>query len=206
MPEGRIPAEAGGNPGEAPLRYGKDLRTRDRRVIVEMLGDEDATAGNTFGEATPAPAEVPPDACESEHTDLLVNAVDAEDWEEVTRILTAAAEVNVNARTSWSTSLLRAAAEDGAVDVCRLLLEHRADVNARDSNAMTPLMGAVVGGDRPEVVQVLLEAGADIAARTDDGFTALAWAWRLDNDSSSTKLLLDQDPTADRHPVLRPSI
>ncbi|CAE7646152.1 Fank1 [Symbiodinium sp. CCMP2456] len=61
---------------------------------------------------------------------------------------------------------------------CEIRIRSKADVNARDQNNMTPLMGCVVGGDFSGIVSLLLEARADAAAVTDDGFTALKWATR----------------------------
>ncbi|CAE7400699.1 CTTNBP2 [Symbiodinium sp. CCMP2592] len=110
----------------------------------------------------------------------LVKAVEAENWAEAEQLLNERPEeCDVNARTAdWNYSLLRASAEEGAESVCRLLLAKQADVNARDQNNMTPLMGCVVGGDFSGIVSLLLEARADAAAVTDDGFTALKWATR----------------------------
>eukprot|EP00913_Durusdinium_trenchii_P001060 g973.t2 len=120
----------------------------------------------------------------------LVKAIEAEDWCSAEKILTERPEdCDVNARTSdWNYCLLRAAAEEGASETCRKLLEHQADVNARDQNNMTALMGCIVGGDYHDIVRMLLEARADGAAVTDDGFTALKWATRL-NRKESVELL-----------------
>merc|ERR1712056_24624 len=95
------------------------------------------------------------------------------------------AALNPNAQTpGWGYTLLRAAAEEGSLEVCRLLLELKAHVDTADSNGMTPLMSAVVGGDRVELVELLLAANADVTARTNDGFTALSWATRLRRESA----------------------
>lgn len=116
---------------------------------------------------------------------LLVAAVENEDWKEAERLLQSPQPLDPNARTGdWGYALLRAAAEEGALGTCRLLLERRATVNARDQNGMTPLMGCIVGGDHRELVSLLLEAAADAAAVTDDGFSALKWATRLNRESA----------------------
>lgn len=136
-------------------------------------------------------------------TDRLKVAVEEEEWENALHILSTAESVDASARTEgWNYSLLRAAAEGGALEVCRSLLERHADVNSRDGNGMTPLMGAVVGNDQPELVRVLLDAKADVEARTEDGFTALAWAWRLNSQSATTKLLQEADVNGGRYPVI----
>ena len=48
------------------------------------------------------------------------------------------------------------------------LIQHKADVNARDANGETPLVVALRAG-KPRVVQVLLENGADLNVRSSDG-------------------------------------
>lgn len=127
----------------------------------------------------------PPSPKHNAVTHELVVAIESEAWQEAERILRDHDDCDATARTiDWGYSLLRAAAEEGELECCRLLLERRADVNARDQNAMTPLMGCVVGGDAAELVTFLLRARADGAAQTDDGFTALSWATRLDRESS----------------------
>jgi len=123
-------------------------------------------------------------AIDSAATAQLVAAVESEEWDAAVQLLRAGG-CDVHARTSdWGYSLLRAAAEEGALEVCRQLLAQRADVNARDGNGMTALMGCVVGGDNGELVSLLLEARADPAVETDDSFTALRWATRLHRDQA----------------------
>lgn len=129
----------------------------------------------------------------------LVRAVEVENWEEAERILrqNPPDACDPDARTTdWGYSVLRAAAEEAAESLCRLLVERKADVNARDQNAMTPLMGCIVGGDCGGIVSMLLEARADAEAVTDDGFTALKWATRL-NREVSIKILRDAGMTGD---------
>ena len=57
------------------------------------------------------------------------------------------------------------------VYVAQLLLEHGAEVNARDSRRNTPLLGASEYGHL-EVARLLVENGADIDAEDDEGRTA----------------------------------
>lgn len=126
---------------------------------------------------------------DSEATTQLVKSVEDEDWNAAADILRSARDglssVNLDAQTpGWGYTLMRAAAEDGATEVCRLLLALKASVNTADGNGMTPLMSAVAGGDRSELVQILLTATADVAAKTHDGFTALSWATRLRHEES----------------------
>lgn len=165
--------------------------------VEARLGDPEAAAGD----AAPEPAEARPrgpqpgeGAFDAAATALLAEAIEAEEWLNCSHLLTAESTAqrgrpDPNARTpDWGYSVLRAAAEGGAIDVCRHLLESAADVNATDQNAMTPLMGCVVGGDHGDIVALLLEARADFALRADDGFDALAWACRLGHQDCSKVL------------------
>ena len=70
---------------------------------------------------------------------------------------------------------LALAVEFGSVDVVELIIEHGANVNAKDSLGYTALIAAVLGG-KPAKVEVLLRNGADVRAKYADGWTALMLA------------------------------
>jgi len=59
---------------------------------------------------------------------------------------------------------------EGSVSLVRTLLEHGADVNAKDDINMTPLMYAM---SQPEVFRLLLDRGADVNIQCDLGVTVL---------------------------------
>jgi uncharacterized protein len=65
---------------------------------------------------------------------------------------------------------LHSAAATSQLECARLLVEHGADVNARQSGGYTPLHEAAGNGDL-ELARLLLDAGADRNARKDDGQT-----------------------------------
>ena len=61
------------------------------------------------------------------------------------------------------------------LEMVKLLISYRADVNLKNFRGATPLMAAA--GDGPSsVVKYLLEKGADANARDQDGNTALRYA------------------------------
>jgi len=74
-------------------------------------------------------------------------------------------------------SALHYAVFAGHKTVAQLLIEHGADVNARSTNASSPLMMAAREGHE-ELARMLLVAGADPEVRNDWGDDALAWAMR----------------------------
>ena len=61
------------------------------------------------------------------------------------------------------------------MDVARLLLEHGADVNARNKDSVTPLHIAA-GEGHVDVARLLLEHGAYVNARSEYGLTPLYYA------------------------------
>ena len=74
------------------------------------------------------------------------------------------------------------------VDVVRLLLEFRAEVDRRDASGKTPLIAASEEG-HDEVVRVLLDAGAAVDASEETGRRALYYACSTGH-ASTARLLL----------------
>jgi hypothetical protein len=69
------------------------------------------------------------------------------------------------------------AASQGNPKLVQLLLDHGADVKAKESRGMTPLMLAAASEYQdPATVQILIAAGSDITAKAKDGQTAQSWA------------------------------
>jgi hypothetical protein len=70
---------------------------------------------------------------------------------------------------------LMTAAGNGHLDICRLLIDKGAQVEAKDTCDVTPLHWAAIKG-LIEVVSLLCDYGADIEARTDSGMRPLHYA------------------------------
>ena len=81
------------------------------------------------------------------------------------------ADVNARARNTQRVMPVHAAASVNDVETMRLLLDHGADVDARQQMGYTPLHAAATNGNQP-LVELLLARGADPRATSDDGKTA----------------------------------
>jgi hypothetical protein len=99
----------------------------------------------------------------------LFEAVWVGDAAKVSKLLRRGA--NPNAKEDGSTPLHLAVLKEHA-DIAKLLLEHGADVNAKDKYGGTPLHRAVLTEDA-DVVTLLLEHGADVNAKDKYGGTPL---------------------------------
>jgi ankyrin repeat protein len=72
---------------------------------------------------------------------------------------------DVNAKSGFHGTPLRAASYKGHIDVVRVLLDHGANVNTLDKKK-TPISSACRGG-HPEIMRLLLEHGADVDVGAD---------------------------------------
>jgi ankyrin repeat protein len=119
-------------------------------------------------------------------------------------LLKAGADPN-RALLSGETPLMTAV-DAGSTDVVKLLADHKADVNARETQAgQTALMWAVAG-KHVEAVRILVQHGADVNARSMNGFSALMFAAQQ-GDAPSAEILLAaganvNEATADRTTAL----
>jgi cytohesin len=112
------------------------------------------------------------------------------------------AGANPNAALLSGETALMTAVHTGNVEVVKLLLAHKADVNAKEpARGQTALLWAVAE-KRPEIARVLVEHGANVQARSKSGFTPLLYAAdRGDGDSAQILVAAGADvneATADR--------
>ena len=89
----------------------------------------------------------------------------------VRSLLRRGADVSAVATNAMRVQPLHAAVSGRHVEAVSLLLEHGADVNARQQVGYTPLMGAA-GAGRNDIADMLLARGADPSLTSDDGKTA----------------------------------
>lgn len=91
------------------------------------------------------------------------------------RLLALGADPAAVSRNAMQVTPLHSAAASGCLEVCRLLLERGAPVDARQLGGFTALMAAAASGDEA-LATLLLAHGADPAAPNDEGRTAVELA------------------------------
>lgn len=80
------------------------------------------------------------------------------------------ADSNIPSRNTFKVTPLHSAVATKHYDIAKLLLEYKADVNARQQDNVTPLHSAAHHGDIT-MAKLLLQAGADKSKRMSDGAT-----------------------------------
>ncbi|KAK8108552.1 hypothetical protein PG984_014353 [Apiospora sp. TS-2023a] len=85
-------------------------------------------------------------------------------------------------------TVLHRAVQTGNSKVVRLLLEHNAECNSKDSLGLTPLLYAIVGG-HDDIVELLLSHGAGIGHVDNAHGSALHWAVMHDRPRILKRLL-----------------
>lgn len=102
-------------------------------------------------------------------------------------LLTHAANPNRTSNNAQRVAPLNSAAAGQHWEIAKLLIEHGADVNGKQSGGFVPLHNAAQNG-QIEMLELLLAHGADVNAKSDDGKTPLAFALENKHDDA-VKLL-----------------
>jgi ankyrin repeat protein len=97
-------------------------------------------------------------------------AVDGHHATAAEQLLKGGAKVDARAFGGGATPLIAAAATSGATSVARVLVEHGANIEARDSDGGTPLLWAAFRGNA-DTARLLLGHGADRTATTRGGMS-----------------------------------
>ena len=126
--------------------------------------------------------------------DLIDRSADG-DHAEVKRLLERG-DADTEAKTSESGfTALHWAAWNGHTEVIRLLVEHRANLEARNIDGYTPLMRAAING-RLDAITLLLTLGASTTATNDFSETALACAQGPTDEQEDAAVLRAWKPPA----------
>lgn len=127
-------------------------------------------------------------------SDAFYSAIRANDLSALRSLLAKGADPNIADARGGSTPLMHAAAV-GSVESMKLLLDHKAMVNAATAAGLTALMMSVTDIDK---VRLLLDAGADVNVATKRGRTALMLAAASDSSAPIVRLLMARgaDPKA----------
>ena len=92
-------------------------------------------------------------------------------------------------------------------DVVKTLLDAGADINARDSRNMTPLMFAVATNHQnPAVIRLLIDRGADRTVQSNVGETAADWARKLGAPAGLELLKVSRSAGTAAAPPAAPSV
>ncbi|MCW5979092.1 MAG: ankyrin repeat domain-containing protein [Bryobacteraceae bacterium] len=161
-------------------------------AVAAVLALALAAGGYWFIRKTPdagvnAPAELP-----------LVRAIEQARLDDARNLLAKRVDVNA-AKADGTTALMRAAEGTGRLvidtEAVKLLLDHNAQVDARDKRGRTALYRAAIGG-RDEAIRLLLARKANPNHRADDGNTPLLMAVVMGK-LGAAKLLLDSGAHVD---------
>jgi ankyrin repeat protein len=92
-------------------------------------------------------------------------------------------------------------------DVVKTLIDAGADVNAKDSRNMTPLMFAVASNHQnPAVIRMLIDRGADLSVQSNVAETAADWARKLGAPAGLELLKVSRPRDAAAAPPTAPSV
>lgn len=165
-------------------------RTGTKWALATSLATLCLTLGVALAQTRPAePAST--EAQEKPPAKSLYETAEAGNVEEVKRLITEGADVNVIDQEDKMTPLCAAAGE-GHAEVVRVLLANRAKVNMGDSYGYTPLYYAIWSNDE-ETVRTLVLRGADVKKHPPDEidyYTPLVYAIWEDH-ARIVKTLLD---------------
>ena len=95
----------------------------------------------------------------------------------------------VGLKNIWGETPLHVAAERGDIQIMKYLLNHKADIDARDNNDESPLRHALMGRDPEKAVSFLLSSGANPDDPDSKGNTTLHCAAASGEDKVALKLI-----------------
>ena len=109
---------------------------------------------------------------------------------EVEELINKGYNLNKQDPSTGLTTLMEVAKIDENPELIEALIEHGADVNAKDFAGTTVLMYASVYNNNPAIIETLIKHGADINAKDRQGRTALILAITNDKDVTTIDTLI----------------
>ncbi|MBO7081692.1 MAG: ankyrin repeat domain-containing protein [Neisseriaceae bacterium] len=106
--------------------------------------------------------------------DLLVRTIKANLTNNTLGLLKSGADANVR-NHGGETPLMVLAFHHDNPEIAKILIDHGADIEAKDNSNDTPVIEAAWGG-RPNLTKLLIEKGAKVNAQSANGKTPLHWA------------------------------
>ena len=166
---------------DAALSSGIDIDTRDDNdhtlLMQAVMNDHIHIVESLFNHGPAAIATVE-DRNKIGETALLLACKKNENLKEasnklaiVKEIISRGANVNIKENLNGMTPLLFAA-QNGFIEVAKLLIENLANINEKSNNGATPLLLAIEFC-HIDLAKFLIDAGADIHAQTNDGTNLL---------------------------------
>lgn len=119
--------------------------------------------------------------------DVLVNKHGAD----VNQAITYDDSTNPNLRPDIGKTALMEAAKQKSWDVFKFLLDHGADIHAKDDDGDTPFMYSLRVGKNLEKIKALIDLGADINQFNNHGHNSIYYATRF-SDLDTVKFLLER--------------
>lgn len=89
------------------------------------------------------------------------------------------ADVNIASNNDFKVAPIHSAVAAKNLEIVKLLLDHKANPNARQQQDVTPLHAAA-HNNSPEIAKLLLSSGADKTIRTTEGKNAMDFAREID--------------------------
>lgn len=109
----------------------------------------------------------------------------ARDYGAIVHVLLAAG-ADVEVRRQNGDTALHVACIGNNLEIIRMLLNAKADVNAANDECITPLIDSAIMGNSAYAVSLLLQAGADVNRADNEGSTPLHLASLPDDDDAET--------------------
>ena len=161
---------------ELLLEVGADVNAKDARgssVLIRALENRPLVDYGLLRSLIDHGADVR--AKGAKEMTALMHAAMIDDPACASLLISAGGKVNARDAAGWTALMHANRRQSGSPEVVRLLIKHRADVNAAHKHGGTALMIAAYNG-HPRAAKLLIDSGADVNAKDKSGWTPLICA------------------------------